>query len=336
MSLSLIKNYLFDVAKVRLTTSPLLKPLVFSYYVTLRCNFHCSFCGFAQSKESVDELNTEGAIKLLRVIRKSCSYIYFTGGEPLIRDDIITILQAAKQLGFKSTSLNTNLSLMHKRMDGLRYLDHLVVSVNQLDDKKSANTKGISERIARQVRENLTACLELREKERFSITINSVVTRESINDIYNVMEYCFRNNIAFAIVPAELEYGYLDKALIKNVDYRNLIKFVIKCKAIGLPIFNSFFYLDHILNLGGFTCYPTLIPHVYPKGDLFYPCQPMRQVAANMLEFGSYERSLKQGIREKGAVPKCKDRCYIACYIESSMAMKHPLRYLTEVIRNQK
>ena len=76
----LLPNYLFDIVKTRFTRSPLLKPLIFSYYVTLRCNFHCSFCGFARSLETSEELSTEKAIELLRIIKQSSPCIYFTGG----------------------------------------------------------------------------------------------------------------------------------------------------------------------------------------------------------------------------------------------------------------
>lgn len=328
LSASLIGNYLFDVVKVRATTSPLLKPLIFSYYVTLRCNFHCSFCGFAQGEEISKELNSEDTAKILRVIRKACSCIYFTGGEPLIRDDITEILGAAKQLGFKSVSLNTNLSLIHRKMEVLRYIDNLVVSINQMDDKKAADTKGINIKMVQQVKENLATCLKLRKREGFSLTINCVITRESIDDTLGVMEYCLENDINFAVVPAELEYGYLDKALISSIGYRDLIKSIIRHKKDGLRVFNSFSYLDRILNFDEFTCYPMLMPHVYPNGDLFYPCQPMRHVAANMLRFNSYEDCLKEGIKKYGNVPKCKNRCYIACYIEPSIAIEHPLNLL--------
>ncbi|MBA7686004.1 GTP 3',8-cyclase [subsurface metagenome] len=298
--------------------------------MTLRCNFHCSFCGFARSLETSEELSTEKAIELLRIIKQSSPCIYFTGGEPLLRSDIVEVLRASKQLGFTSVSLNTNLSLMHKRMESLKYIDNLVVSLNQMDDKRIASTKGVSVEMVQRVKENLATCVKLREAENFSLTINCVATDNSIEDAFEVMDYCFQNNISFAIVPAELEYGYLDKALVSSSRYKDLIKFIIQCKKEGLPIFNSYPYLDQILNIRGFTCYPTLLPHVYPNGQLFYPCQPMRRIAGNIFDFDSYEKCLREGIREYGAVPKCKDRCYIACYVESSMAMKHPLRYLRE------
>lgn len=329
--LPLARSYLSDVVKVKLTASPLLEPLGFTYYITLRCNFQCSFCGFAQHKETSNELSTEEVIKLLKILRASSSTIYFTGGEPLIRDDIVEILQATKQLGFRSISLNTNLSLMHRRMESLKYIDNLVVSINQMDNEKIADTKGISLKIAQQVKENLTTCLKLREKEKFPITINCVVTHESIEDTYDIIEYCSRNHIHFAIVPAELEYGYLDRALVNDVNYKDLIRFVIRRKASGLSVFNSFLYLNCILTARKFTCYPTLTPHVYPNGDLFYPCQPMRQIASNILEVNSYRKALREGFRNYGNIPKCDGRCYIACYIEPSMAVDHPFRYLFDL-----
>lgn len=332
LSLPFLWNYLIDLAKVKFGNGSLLNPLVCSYYITLRCNFRCSFCGFAQSRESVDELNTSMAIKLLEILRRSCPSIYFTGGEPLLRDDIVEILRTSKQLGYKSVSLNTNLSLIHKKRESLKYIDNLIVSLNEMDNGRFANSRGISIRMAQQVKENLAACSRLQREQQFTLTVNCVVTHENIEDTFGVMDYCFQNGIGFAVVPAELEYGYLDKKLVTSTNYRNLVKAISAYKRQGLPVFNSFLYLDYILNIREFTCYPTMLPHVYPNGNLFYPCQPMRKVAANILETNSYKKALKEGIRKHGAIPECRDRCYIACYIESSMSMKHPLRYLREIV----
>lgn len=334
-SLSLIKNFLFDIVKTKFTADPFLKPMCFVYYPTLRCNFRCSFCGFAQTQEQYDELDTQETIRLLKIISQSCSCIYFTGGEPLVKEDITEILQAARQL-FKLVTFNTNLSIIDKKLEILKCIDNLVVSINQMDDRKTADTKGISLKMAQRVKENLAICLEARKRERFSITVNCVITRDSLNDTLGVMEYCFNNNINFAVVPAvRWQDGRQDEVLVNSAEYKDLIKFILKAKKNRLPVFNSFLYLDQIVNFRPFNCYPTLLPHIYPNGDFLYPCQAMRQVAGNILKVGSYEDCLKEGIRKYGNVPNCKNKCYMACYLESSAAIEHPLKYFSSIIRQR-
>jgi MoaA/NifB/PqqE/SkfB family radical SAM enzyme len=125
----LIRNYVENFFKINTRGNSPLRPLVLAYYVTLRCNFHCSYCDLARSGKTRNirkELSTENTIKLLSIIKKDCPCIYFTGGEPLIRNDIVDILEACRNLGFKSVSMVSNMSLIHEKMNVLDYLDNLV------------------------------------------------------------------------------------------------------------------------------------------------------------------------------------------------------------------
>jgi MoaA/NifB/PqqE/SkfB family radical SAM enzyme len=327
LSPKVIKNYLSDALKIRFSSDPVLKPLIFIYYITSSCNFRCSFCGFAQggivSKES-PELDSEDSIRLLRIIGKSCPNIYFTGGEPLVRKDIVEIVAQCKELGFRSVSINTNLSLIHQKMELLDYIDNLVASLNCLDDEKSAKIHGVSERVMRQVKDNLVECSKLQKEKKFALTVNCVITPETIEATPEVMNFCFENNIRFASVPVHLDHGEPDKSLMDDENYRDLIRYIIKCKKKGLPVFGSFQYLDHILDFQSFHCYPTLTPHIYTRGELLYPCEPMQRVSANLLECGSYEEAYRQGREKYGRLPMCTGKCYKACYIEPSQFIQHP------------
>ena len=138
VSPTLVRNFLTDVIRVRVSENPILEPLVFTYYITLPCNFGCVFCGFVQSgvtKKRSDELSTEDSIKLLRIIRQSSSHIYFSGGEPLVRKDLGEILAECKRMGFHSVSVNTSLGTIHKQMEILDHIVTLVVSFHRLDDR---------------------------------------------------------------------------------------------------------------------------------------------------------------------------------------------------------
>lgn len=330
VSTTLLWNFFIDAIKVRSSRSPVLKPLVFTYYITLLCNFDCAFCNFAQSgatRQRSDELNTEDSIRLLRIIRQSCSHIYFSGGEPLLRKDLGEILSECKRMGFHSVSVNTNLGMIHERMEILDHIDNLVVSFHRVDDKERAKVCQISERMARQVKENLTACIGLQKEKGFVLTVNCVITPDSIDSVREVMDFCFQNNICFEAVPAFLKDGRPDKVLMGNEAYQSLIRDMIEAKRKGYPVVGSFLYLDHILHFKDFDCYPTLIPYVNPNGDLFYPCQPIGTVATNLLVCGSYEGALREGAIKHGGLPMCRQRCYKVGYIESSLAVKHPFSF---------
>ncbi len=337
LSLKMLRHYVSNFLALKIRAHQSLKPLFFTHYLNLKCNFKCSYCNFHKKQALQDiktykELNTADTIKLMQIIYEECPYIYFTGGEPLLRSDLLDIVKACNKMGFKSISINTNMSLIHKKMDILDHITNLVASFDVFDDTKNSKVLGVSESIVRQTKSNIIECSKLQKKKNFVMTVNCVIIPETISDVRDVMDFCFQHNIRLAIVPAELDNGGIDVRLINNEEYRRLIKDIIAAKKSGRPIFGSLKYLDTIYNFKRFDCYPTLTPHTYPDGSLFYPCQPMMKVAANLLETGSYEIALAQGINKYGTLPNCRDKCYKACYIEPSNIIKNPLLLIKENI----
>lgn len=335
LSTKLAVNFLQNLFLIRFYKEPILKPLFFTWYTNLRCNFLCSYCSFANSGETKSkngELDTDNSIKLLKIIRKECDSIYLTGGEPLIRSDIVEILKTCKRLGFKSISINTNMSLIHKKMEVLNYITNLVASFDAVDEKEFSQINNMPLLIIKQVKENIINCAKLQKEKNFTITINCVVADKTIRQAREVMNFCFANNIRFAIVPAEMDDGSVNPGLKNNAEYQRLIREVISSKEQGRPVFGSKEFLDTIYDFKRFNCYPTLIPHVYPNGDLFYPCQPLLKVAANLLETGSYKKALDEGMKKYGPLPKCKDRCHKACYIEPAIFLENPALVFKEFV----
>ncbi|MFH0832689.1 MAG: radical SAM protein [Candidatus Aenigmatarchaeota archaeon] len=87
--------------------------------LTNRCDLRCWYCFFfAQKAGYVYEPNLEQVRLMLKKLRSEkpvpCNAVQFTGGEPLLRNDIIEIIKIARQEGFKHIQLNT---------DGIRLRD---------------------------------------------------------------------------------------------------------------------------------------------------------------------------------------------------------------------
>ncbi len=324
----LVRNYLENFFKINFRVNSPLRPLVLAYSVTHRCNFHCSYCDLArsgQTRTSGKELSTEDIKKLLSIIKKDCPCIYFTGGEPLVRNDIVDILKASKQLGFKSVSMVSNMSLIHEKMGVLDYLDNLVVSFDMVDEEKYAKILGVKTKIVTQVKQNIIECAALRKEKGFSMTVNFVITEDTIHSAREVMEFCFNHDIWITLGPEVRRREDMHTSFRNNEDYKRLIEDVIAAKKQGNPVLGSEKYLRTILEFTRFACYPTLTPRVFPNGDLFYPCPPGGTIAANILEEGSYKSSLNKGIEKYGPLPVyCSCNHYMNCYIDPPQFVKNP------------
>lgn len=105
------------------------KLLSVDYLVTNRCNLRCSFC--LRPSLSI-ELSTQ---KALKVVDESCrlapSYFHFSGGEPLLRKDLLVLAKRASDKGC-IVGLSTNGTLFNrsKAEKIVRVFDQIGISID--------------------------------------------------------------------------------------------------------------------------------------------------------------------------------------------------------------
>ena len=104
--------------------------------ITNRCNENCLYChhdGMVSSKNEMtpDELFTISKIAKRIGVKK----IRLSGGDPLVRKDIVEIVEKIASLDFKDISLTTNGVLLEKYAQGLKDagLDRVNVSLDTLN-----------------------------------------------------------------------------------------------------------------------------------------------------------------------------------------------------------
>ncbi len=110
--------------------------------VTAQCNLRCSYCMSEAHEERADKatiLSTQEMITLIEVLASvGVAKIRFTGGEPLLRMDIVELVSRAKQAGIKTVSLTTNGLLLDRFLPGLidAGLDAINFSIDSLDSER--------------------------------------------------------------------------------------------------------------------------------------------------------------------------------------------------------
>lgn len=82
-------------------------------------------------------------------------------------------------------------------------------------------------------------------------------------------------------------------------------------------IYGSSHGLETLLRTRRFQCSLILVSGVYPNGDLFYACHPLRQKAANILEKGWFRKAWRAGSKLFLRMPPCDNRCHLLCYVNN-------------------
>lgn len=158
-------------------------PLKVYFNVTFQCNLRCIHCYAAdgmQSAKAEKELTTEEIYKILEELAQAgCFYITFTGGEPLCRSDLSSILIYARKLGF-SVRLNTNATLLTKTMvQSIREIQTIKVLVSLYG--ACANTHDRVTRTPGSYERTLEGIKMLR-KEKIPVTIAFLVMRQNYKE----------------------------------------------------------------------------------------------------------------------------------------------------------
>lgn len=110
--------------------------LSFRMSITNRCNLNCLYChhdGMLPSKDEMTPLEIEKITKIAKDL--GVRRVRLSGGEPLIRKDIVDIVDKISQIGFKDISITTNGTYLSKYSADLKNagLDRVNVSLDTLN-----------------------------------------------------------------------------------------------------------------------------------------------------------------------------------------------------------
>jgi MoaA/NifB/PqqE/SkfB family radical SAM enzyme len=284
-------------------------PYAVTFYVTHKCNLACSYCTQKEPDVFSEELPTAGTLRLLKRIRRETDSIVITGGEPTLRADIEELVMVARfGCKFRSLLLITNGTLLDRKPGILRGVTGLVVS---LDALSSDPTNPLSKPAALpKVMENLAFAKERLGDPR-RITISTVIEEWNIAEVERLLNWCGEQGFVFAAQSAQME-KMPNLALLKNPKYQALVDTIIARRRAGKQAINGTpRTIETLLRFREFQCFPTMFPRVYPNGDVFYPCEPLRKIAGNLLRDGSLKKIFAAGKKKYGDIPPCQGICYL-------------------------
>jgi MoaA/NifB/PqqE/SkfB family radical SAM enzyme len=320
-----------------------LHPNVAIYYVTGQCNLNCMYCeDFGTRRNAINEnpVPIEEAKHILRVIRSGTDALFLTGGEPLTHPQIGELVAYAKSgLRFRELTLISNGLLIDSHIDLLPLLDRLIISLDSTDPAAWSRMLGISASSAESILSNIESIAVLQKKLGFVLTVNAVISPESLPDVETLLGFCSKNRLLISFSPQSVN-NWPRYELTTSCEYQTLISRLIALKKRGAPILGSLAYLKMLSHFEPYDCFPTLVPRIYPNGDLAYPCRPFEKGNngqggrnINLLDFQEWEDAWGLAKRTFGQPPQNCHSCFQQCYAEPSLMQSRPLTLMWEYLR---
>ena len=258
-----------------------LRPLYFIWTLLRTCNFRCVYCDDHRGRMYPDlpnegVLNTEDALRLLRVMRTGAPSVYFAGGEPMLRKDLPVLTREARDLSYYPIQINTNASAVDRLLKKpawrtwLADTDIVIVSLDALD--LGVLREMWAYRRPEDVLRNLLLLRELREEQRFKLIVNTVVQPGMVGQAREVLD--LTNELGIGFVPVPVNIGpRVTGGLVDDPEYSAFVETILERKREGYPIVGSERMLRRMMFAEPLTCRNTLKPHVDYDGTLFWPCK---------------------------------------------------------------
>jgi MoaA/NifB/PqqE/SkfB family radical SAM enzyme len=294
-------------------------PLVANYYLTYRCNARCHFCDI-WALEPGQEASIETIERNLKDLRRlGVRYIDFTGGEPLLRSDVVEIYQMAKQMGFY-TSMTTNTILYPKKAKAIQGLvDFLNFSLDGADADTHDHSRGV--KIFDTLVESVKIALDLGE---FPV-LNHTVTAQNYQRLPEIAELGKRLGVRVWLNPAFTAHNHYNDKKNPTPEIADHIEQVARQYA-GVGYNRA--ALELIKAGGNDTSNPRCkavdaVIAISPNDELLLPCYHFAQqpvpIEGRLYELYR-ESEVVQEYRESQGRLKVCEGCTVWCYLIPSFS----------------
>src|SRR5467141_1616384 len=181
-------------------------PLWLLAELTYRCPLHCVYCSNPVDYTAYgEELATEEWVRVLRQGREiGATQLGFSGGEPLVRDDLETMVAEARKLGYYSNLITSGVGLNEKRISAFKEggLDHIQLSfqdsTKELNDfLSSTRTFDLKQKVAKLIK-----------KHDYPMVLNCVLHRHNIDHVQQILEMAEAMEAEYVELANTQYYGW--------------------------------------------------------------------------------------------------------------------------------
>ncbi|HKV24125.1 MAG TPA: pyrroloquinoline quinone biosynthesis protein PqqE [Candidatus Acidoferrum sp.] len=164
---------------------PTPNPLALIAELTHRCPLHCVYCSNPLELQARSaELSTD---TWSRVFREAASLgvlqVDFTGGEPLMRPDILDLVRSARSAGLYVNLITSGLPLDEVKLSSLveAGLDHLQLSFQGAREETAQEISGTRAHVQK------LRLLDWLKRHRLAVTLNFVIHRRNLDQLSEML-----------------------------------------------------------------------------------------------------------------------------------------------------
>ncbi len=329
-------------------------PLYVQFAVSKRCDLKCRMCHAVESRKHERELTLSEIERLADILAElNTGVLVLTGGEPLLRKDLPSIVEAFTSRGV-NVRLQTNATLAtDRRVEALvsAGLREVTISLDTLDPEKQDainNSPGSWKRIIRGL-----SVFSRHLPQRGSMSgINVVVSRLNIEELPRLVEFISRLGFYASLIPVHLaepaagrkdfivradspEFAFTerDMDLIDSV-YAKLIAM----KRRGYHIYNSYRFLRESPDFLKYKKVrwrcdsPRLYFSISPEGR-FLPCVDIKTDKSMLAGDFTMRYHSPEFIHEMEEIVKSCPGCMYACWPEITYLCRDPFVFTERMIQ---
>jgi len=158
------------------------------WLITRKCNYRCRGCNIWQEQEQ-NELSAEEIKRGLDIINKlGIIEIVFSGGDPLLREDAEEIIKYASSKFV--TTVYDNGSMAAKKIEALRDVDFVAISIDSLDEAKNDYIKGVKGAWRKAM-----DAVEILHKEGINVCVTPTISQMNLHEIVDITDYFSQKGI---------------------------------------------------------------------------------------------------------------------------------------------
>lgn len=181
-------------------------PLWLLAELTYACPLQCPYCSNPlELGRRRDELDTETWLRVLREARDmGATQLGFSGGEPLVRQDLETLVEEARRLGFYTNLITSSVGMDDARVERLRAagLDHIQISFQASDEELNDLLAGTS------AFEHKKAMARAVKRAGFPMVLNFVLHRDNIGRMDDILQLAHALEADYVELANTQYYGW--------------------------------------------------------------------------------------------------------------------------------